>query len=71
MSLKHIKVIGFDADDTLWVNEPYFQDIEKQFSQPSSRITILLRKFIGNNCPACNLRDFNGGKGKKLVAENK
>ena len=21
MSLKHIKVIGFDADDTLWVNE--------------------------------------------------
>ena len=24
-----IKVIGFDADDTLWVNEPYFQDVEK------------------------------------------
>jgi putative hydrolase of the HAD superfamily len=31
MSLKHIKVIGFDADDTLWVNEPYFQAAEKQF----------------------------------------
>lgn len=31
MSLKHIKVIGFDADDTLWVNEPYFQEVEKQF----------------------------------------
>ena len=31
MSLKHIKVIGFDADDTLWVNEPYFQDAGKQF----------------------------------------
>lgn len=26
-----IKVIGFDADDTLWVNEPYFQDVERQF----------------------------------------
>ena len=26
-----IKVIGFDADDTLWVNEPYFQEVEKQF----------------------------------------
>jgi putative hydrolase of the HAD superfamily len=26
-----IKVIGFDADDTLWVNEPFYQDVEKQF----------------------------------------
>lgn len=26
-----IKVIGFDADDTLWVNEPFFQAVEKQF----------------------------------------
>jgi len=26
-----IKVIGFDADDTLWVNEPYFQETEKKF----------------------------------------
>jgi putative hydrolase of the HAD superfamily len=28
-----IKVIGFDADDTLWVNEPFYQDVEKQFCQ--------------------------------------
>ncbi|HRP89915.1 MAG TPA: HAD family hydrolase [Edaphocola sp.] len=28
---KEIKVIAFDADDTLWVNEPYFQEAEKQF----------------------------------------
>jgi putative hydrolase of the HAD superfamily len=28
-----IKVIGFDADDTLWVNEPFFQDVEKKFCQ--------------------------------------
>ena len=26
-----IKVIAFDADDTLWINEPYFQEIEKKF----------------------------------------
>lgn len=26
-----IKVIAFDADDTMWVNEPYFQEMEKQF----------------------------------------
>ena len=26
-----IKVIGFDADDTLWVNEPYFRAAENNF----------------------------------------
>lgn len=26
-----VKVIAFDADDTLWVNEPYFQDTENRF----------------------------------------
>lgn len=26
-----IKVIAFDADDTLWVNEPYFKEIEEKF----------------------------------------
>ena len=32
MILKNeIKIIGFDADDTLWVNETYYQDAEKQF----------------------------------------
>lgn len=29
---KHIKVIAFDADDTLWVNEPYFFEAEAQFT---------------------------------------
>jgi putative hydrolase of the HAD superfamily len=28
-----IKIIGFDADDTLWVNEPYYRQIEKQFME--------------------------------------
>ncbi|QJD94484.1 HAD family hydrolase [Mucilaginibacter robiniae] len=26
-----IKVIAFDADDTLWVNEPYFRNTEEKF----------------------------------------
>ena len=26
-----IKVIAFDADDTLWINEPFFQETEKKF----------------------------------------
>jgi len=28
-----IKVIAFDADDTLWVNEPYFLETETKFCQ--------------------------------------
>ncbi|MBT8257514.1 MAG: HAD family hydrolase [Bacteroidia bacterium] len=28
----HIKVIGFDADDTLWVNETYFREAELEFA---------------------------------------
>lgn len=28
-----IKVIAFDADDTLWVNEPYYRGIEKKFTE--------------------------------------
>ncbi len=29
---EHIKVIGFDADDTLWVNETYFREAEDKFA---------------------------------------
>ena len=28
-----IKVIGFDADDTLWVNEPYYRETEDKFCE--------------------------------------
>jgi putative hydrolase of the HAD superfamily len=28
-----IKIIGFDADDTLWVNEPLYQQTEKKFCE--------------------------------------
>ncbi len=29
--MTNIKVIAFDADDTLWVNEPYFREAEEKF----------------------------------------
>jgi putative hydrolase of the HAD superfamily len=29
----NIKVIAFDADDTLWVNEPYFRDAEHEVAR--------------------------------------
>ncbi|MEN2282612.1 HAD family hydrolase [Algoriphagus sp. SE2] len=28
-----IKVIAFDADDTLWVNEPFFREAEEKFTE--------------------------------------
>ena len=28
-----LKIIAFDADDTLWVNEPYFREIENRFCE--------------------------------------
>jgi putative hydrolase of the HAD superfamily len=32
VDFSNIKVIGFDADDTLWVNETYFREAEERFS---------------------------------------
>lgn len=29
--MKNLQVIAFDADDTLWINEPYYQETEHQF----------------------------------------
>lgn len=34
---KDFKIISFDADDTLWVNETYYQDIEKEFIEMMSK----------------------------------
>ena len=52
---KDIKVIGFDADDTLWVNETYFRDAEANFSKllsgfetPNKIDQELFKKEIGN-----------------------
>ena len=30
---KNVSVIGFDADDTLWVNETYFREVEDKFAK--------------------------------------
>lgn len=53
--MKAIKVIAFDADDTLWVNETYFNDAEKQFCilmenylSHQSTSAILFEKQINN-----------------------
>ena len=29
--MKNIQVVGFDADDTLWINEPFFRNAEIEF----------------------------------------
>lgn len=42
VDFKKIKVIGFDADDTLWVNETYFREAEEEF-------TNLLESFETKN----------------------
>jgi len=37
VNYQNIKVIGFDADDTLWVNETYFREAEKSFANLLSK----------------------------------
>ncbi len=50
-----IKVIGFDADDTLWVNETYFREAEEEFARllsefetPNKIDQELFKMEIGN-----------------------
>jgi len=50
-----IQVIGFDADDTLWVNEPYFYDTTRRFClllkeyAPCEQVeNLLYRTEVGN-----------------------
>ncbi|NJB82650.1 HAD family hydrolase [Wenyingzhuangia aestuarii] len=51
------KVIAFDADDTLWVNEPYFREAEDQFAkllsiyETENKIQQELYKVITGNIP--------------------
>ncbi len=42
VDFSNIKVIGFDADDTLWVNETYFREAEEHFAS-------LLEKYETKN----------------------
>lgn len=52
---KNIKVIGFDADDTLWMNETYFREAEQEFCKllseyetPNKIDQELFKMEIGN-----------------------
>lgn len=55
--MKKYKVIAFDADDTLWVNEPYFREAEDQFAkllsnyETENKIQQELYKVIIGNIP--------------------
>ncbi len=40
--MENLKIIAFDADDTLWVNEPYYRDIESAFCE-------LLKEYMPQN----------------------
>lgn len=53
--MTNIKIIAFDADDTLWVNEPYFRETEEAFGNlmapfmaPHTAIRELLHTEISN-----------------------
>ncbi|ANW95927.1 HAD family hydrolase [Wenyingzhuangia fucanilytica] len=51
------KVIAFDADDTLWVNEPYFREAEDEFAkllsiyETENKVQQELYKVIIGNIP--------------------
>ena len=55
--LEGIRVIGFDADDTLWVNETYFREVEDKFAkiledyEVNDRVTQELFKVEIGNLP--------------------
>lgn len=55
--MNSIKVIAFDADDTLWVNEPLFQETERKFCElledflPHHNISKELFKIEMKNLP--------------------
>ena len=58
-----IKVIGFDADVTLWVNEPYFRWAERAFTRLlvgyMDEEALLVRLF---EAEMGNLADGQGAK---------
>lgn len=57
MSLNGIKAIAFDADDTLWVNEPFFRQAEEEFCElmkdymPADECNRLLFEIEMQNLP--------------------
>lgn len=62
------RIIGFDADDTLWVNEPYYQETEKQFCEMVSDFNtpeIVSRELFKTEMQNLSLYGF-GAKGFML-----
>ncbi len=55
--IQNLKVLAFDADDTLWVNEPYFRETEEKFCslledyQPHHTVAKSLYKTEIDNLP--------------------
>jgi putative hydrolase of the HAD superfamily len=55
--MKNIKVIAFDADDTLWVNEPFYRETEEKFCEmfedylPHHNVMKQLLKIEIDNLP--------------------
>ena len=64
---ENCKVIAFDADDTLWVNETYFRDAELEFAkllakyETANKIDQELFKMEMRNLPLYGYGvNFNG-----------
>jgi putative hydrolase of the HAD superfamily len=65
---KNFKIIGFDADDTLWVNEPYYQETEKLFCNLLSDFQsseIISQELLKTEIQNLNLYGY-GAKGFML-----
>jgi len=65
---QHLKVIGFDADDTLWVNETYYRETEQHFVkllQPFEREEKVMRVLMDKELENLSLYGY-GAKGFML-----
>jgi putative hydrolase of the HAD superfamily len=55
--MSQIKILGFDADDTLWINETYYRETEKAFTRllenfaPQKKVMEMLYEKEINNIP--------------------
>ncbi len=55
--MNNIKVIAFDADDTLWVNEPYFREAEAKYAKLLSRFGD--RDYIENKLYEIEIKNLS------------
>lgn len=67
---KMIELVGFDADDTLWHSEPYFQDAHAQFERIVGRYIDLADTAVHERLLATERRNIKlfgyGAKGMTL-----